>query len=140
MTKKVYQSKIGIELIIPVIIVFGGILLITVNKKTTWIEIVILLLVIFFIIHLFVATYYIIEGNKLTIKCGFIFTQTIDILTIKKISETNNPLSSPATSLDRLEIAFGKYDSILISPKHKHEFISDITSINSDIEVLYKKV
>ena len=45
----------------------------------------------------------------------------IDIKSIRKIIETYNPLSSPAASIDRLEIFYNKFDSILISPKDKKE-------------------
>jgi hypothetical protein len=88
---------------------------------------------------MFLTTNYTIDSNKLTIKCGFLYNKTIDIKTIKKITETNNPLSSPAASLDRLEIAYGKNDSILISPKQKSEFINDIKRINPGIEIKLKK-
>ena len=56
----------------------------------------------------------------------------------KKITETNNALSSPATSLDRLEITYGKFDSVIISPKQKQEFINDITTLNPNVEVKFK--
>lgn len=72
------------------------------------------------------------------IRCGFLFNKYIDIKTIKKITETNNPLSSPATSLDRLEITYGKFDSILILPKQKIEFINDIKSLNPNVEIKLK--
>jgi hypothetical protein len=85
------------------------------------------------------TTNYTIENGKLTIKCGFFYNKTIDINTIKKIAETNNPLSSPGTSLDRLEIVYGKFDSIIISPKKKKEFISDIEKLNPSVEVKLKK-
>lgn len=136
---KVYKSKIGLELAIPMILVFGTVLFLIASKESSWIGIIIVLSIIAFIVHMFLTTNYTIDGENLKIRCGFLVNQQIDIHTIRKISETNNPLSSPATSLDRLEIVFGKYDSVLISPKLKKEFIADITSINSNIEVKLKK-
>lgn len=88
---------------------------------------------------MFLTTNYTIESDKLTIKCGLLYDKTIDIKTIKKITETNNPLSSPATSLDRLEINYGKFDSVIISPKQKSEFINDIKGVNPNVEVKNKK-
>ncbi len=88
---------------------------------------------------MFATTYYAINENNLIVKCGFLFNKTIDINTIKKISETNNPLSSPATSIDRLEITYGKYDSVIISQKQKQDFINDIITLNPNIEVKFKK-
>jgi hypothetical protein len=69
----------------------------------------------------------------------FLFRKTVPIPGIRKISETHNPLSAPATSLDRLEIVFGRNDSILISPKQKLEFIKHIQSINPGVEVRMKR-
>ena len=95
--------------------------------------------VILFVIHMFMTTVYTIDGDKLTIKCGFLYNKNIDIKTIKMISETNNALSSPATSLDRLEINYGKFDSVIISPKLKSEFINEIMRLNPNVEVKYKQ-
>ncbi len=136
---KVYKSKIGLELVIPLILVFGTVLFLTVSEKPSWLGVAIILPVILFVVHMFATTNYTINGNSLIVKCGFLFNKTIDINTIKKISETNNPLSSPATSIDRLEITYGKYDSVIISPKQKQDFINDIITLNSNIEVRFKK-
>lgn len=137
--KKVYKSKIGLELVIPLIIVFGAILFLAVTEEPNFVGFGILLLVMIFVIHMFMTTNYTIDGDSLKIKCGFFFNETIDIKTIKKISETNNALSSPATSLDRIEINYGKFDSVIISPKLKKEFIDEIIAINSSVEVKFKK-
>ena len=137
--KKIFKSKIGLELVIPLVLVFGTVLAVTISQEPSWIGIVILLSVILFVIYMFMTTEYKIENDELTIKCGFLYNKIIDIKTIKKIKETNNPLSSPATSLDRLEINYGKFDSIIISPKLKSEFINDIKRLNPNVEIKYKK-
>jgi membrane protein YdbS with pleckstrin-like domain len=136
--KKVYNSKIGLELLIPLVLIFGTVLFLTLNEEPSWIGILILLPIILFVVHMFLTTNYTIESDELTIKCGFLFNKTIDIKTIKKITETNNPLSSPATSLDRLEINYGKFDTVIISPKRKKEFIENITTLNPNVEVKFK--
>jgi len=137
--KKIYKSKIGLELVIPIALILGAVLVLTIIKEPRWIGLAILLPVILFVVHLFLTTNYTIESEELIIKCGFLFNRKIDIKTIKKITETNNPLSSPATSLDRLEINYGKFDSIIISPKHKTEFIDNIIRLNPNVEVKFKK-
>ncbi len=76
-----------------------------------------------------------IDGENLIVKNGFLKPQVIDIKTIKEISETNNPISAPATSLDRIEIKYGKNRSIIISPKKKEEFIDDLIKINPAIAI-----
>jgi hypothetical protein len=133
--KKIYKSKIGLELAIPLVLVFGTVLTLTISQEPSWIGIVIFLPVILFVVHMFMTTEYTIDNDKLTVKCGFLYNKTIDIKSIRKITETNNPLSSPATSLDRLEINYGKFDSVLISPKQKSEFINEIKRLNPNIEV-----
>lgn len=59
----------------------------------------------------------------------------IDILSIKRIYKTNNPLSSPALSLGRIAVVYNKYDEVLISPKLKKEFVDELLKINPNIVV-----
>ena len=82
---------------------------------------------------------YKIEKENLNVKCTFLVNENIEINTIRKITETYNPLSSPAASIDRIEIFYNKFDSVLISPKKKQEFIEDVLKINPNIEVIYRK-
>jgi hypothetical protein len=134
-----YKSKIGLELAIPVSLVLGGVLVATLINRPAWPAFLIIIPIFSFIWYLFLTTKYSISDNKLTIKCGFLFHQKIEISTITKIIETNNPLSSPAASLDRLDIRFKKSGSVLISPKEKLALINHLLSINPAIEVKYKK-
>lgn len=89
-----------------------------------------------FIIHLFMTTYYQIQGDQLKIRSGFIVNKTLDINTIKKVVATGNIISAPATSLDRLELLYNRYDSILVSPKDKTGFINELLTVKPDIEVI----
>jgi hypothetical protein len=47
-------------------------------------------------------------------------------------------MSSPATSLDRLEILDHEHQAILISPQQKEAFIEQIHSINPNIVIKRK--
>lgn len=136
---KVFKSKIGLELVIPLSIVFGTEIFVFTYEKLGWIGIAILLPIILFVVHMLLTTYYTINENSLTIKCGFLYNIAIDINTIKKISETNNLISSPAASIDRIEIIYGNHQSVIISPKQKKEFIDCIVSLNPNVQVKYKK-
>ncbi|MBL0135487.1 MAG: PH domain-containing protein [Chitinophagaceae bacterium] len=136
---KTFKSRIGLEFVIPIIIIFGTILFLTTYEKPSWLGVFILLAVITIITHLFLSTSYTIEGENLKIKSGIFYNKTVHIKDITSISETNSFLSSPATSLDRLAISFGKYDCVIISPKQKKEFIDTIVSLNSTVEVKLKK-
>tara|TARA_R110001592_G_scaffold32216_2_gene112982 strand:- start:68 stop:340 length:273 start_codon:yes stop_codon:yes gene_type:complete len=84
------------------------------------------------------STYYLIDGRFLIIRSSFLINKKIKISSVKKISETNNPLSAPAASLDRLEIIYDNNGSVLISPKDKSGFIKHITRLNPQIEAAYK--
>ncbi|MFC3199468.1 PH domain-containing protein [Parapedobacter deserti] len=53
-----------------------------------------------------------------------------------QIEETRTLISAPAPSLDRLEIFYNKFDSIVISPKDKQGFIADLLKLNPEIEVV----
>lgn len=90
----------------------------------------------FFLVHTFRNTFYIIKDKTLIIHCGILYHSEIPIDSISKISETRNPLSSPAASLDRLDILYNKKTHVLISPLHKKEFIRDILGLNPAIEII----
>lgn len=132
-----FPSKIGLELVIPLVIILGGTLILMLIQSA-WLGVAIIALVTAFIVHMLLTTYYRVEGTLLIIKCGFLYNTTLDVHTIKSIKETNNALSSPAASLNRLEIAYGKYDTVLVSPKYKAAFIAALKSIKPDIEVKLK--
>jgi hypothetical protein len=130
---KKYNSKIGNKILLVLIIVFGGISILMILTKT-WLGLAAVILMIGFVGYVFLTTYYSISDQMLKVKCGFMVNKSIPIDSIIKISETNNPVSAPANSMDRLEIEYGAKDSILISPKDKVGFINHILSINHKIE------
>lgn len=134
---KIYKSKIGMELVIPLTIILGG-TTILMALENAWPGLVINFTVIVFLWYTFTNTYYSINNGHLTVKCGFLVNETINIDSIKSLRETRNPLSSAAVSLDRLGVAYNKYDIVLISPKEKFEFIRHIQTINPNVEIKYR--
>ncbi|MDR7210056.1 PH domain-containing protein [Flavobacterium piscis] len=132
-----FKSKIDIWLVLFLGVIFGGIA-IKMAFDGVWGVLFFMSLVIIFIVHMFMTTFYIIEGEKLIIKCGFLINISIAVETIKKISETNNIMSSPALSLDRLEILYNKFDTVMISPKEKIKFIEAIQKINPEVKIRTK--
>ena len=86
-----------------------------------------------FILHMFFNTTYKIEKEKLYIKCGFFNYNPVNIGEMKKVSKSSNIISSPAASFDRIEITYGKFDELIISPKHKTKFVEDLQKINPEI-------
>ena len=77
------------------------------------------------------TTYYLIEGDMLVIRSGFL-TWRIPVRAIRSIAPTHSPASSPALSLDRLRI---NYDSsfVLVSPDERQRFIEALRAINPAI-------
>ena len=130
---KVYKSKISSGLLIFIYSIIGIDALVMIILKN-WIAILILLLLSLFIIHIFRNTWYKIEGNLLHIRSGFIYRSTIKIGDVRRISRTRSFFSAPALSLDRLEILYNKFDSVVISPERQEEFVSELKNINPNIE------
>ena len=133
----IYYSKVSYTLLIVVFLVFFGPLIPTFisngfNGNTT---ILFLAMVVLygFILHMFFNTTYKIENEKLYIKCGFFKYHPVNIGEMKKVSKSSNIISSPAASFDRIEIRFGKFDELIISPKHKTKFVEDLQKINPEI-------
>jgi hypothetical protein len=85
------------------------------------------------IVHMFFNTTYKIEKEKLHIKCGFFKYRPVNIREMKKVSTSSNVISSPAASFDRIEITYGKFEELIISPKHKTKFVEDLQKINPKI-------
>ncbi|WP_134088266.1 PH domain-containing protein [Olivibacter sp. XZL3] len=144
-----YNAKIDRILFIPVMVIMGGSTLFVIFKAATdtdriaafvqWGIALLLLAVTAFSIHLFLTTYYVIDGNVLIIRSGLLYRTKVEIDSIRKVQETNNPISAPATSLDRLEIFYNRLDSIIVSPKDKQGFIEELLKQNPSVEMLYKK-
>lgn len=126
----IFRSKIDWWLIIVIFVVFCYPMIEGILSKDY-----VMFLVSFGILSLvfimFKSIKYKIEGANLVI-----WWTKIDIKTIRKIYNTNNPLSSPALSLDRIAVVYNKFDEILISPKEKKAFIEALLKINPDIEVI----
>lgn len=71
-----------------------------------------------------IGTHYTVDGNTLRIACGP-FRWKVPVDAIESVEPTRNPLSSPALSLDRLRIRYGKR-RILVSPADKVGFLRAI--------------
>lgn len=131
--EKTYKSKIGFSIWLPLGLILLSIeIFMLVNQ--VWPGALIVVFVILFIIYLYFDTSYrITSEGTLIIKGGFLIKREIDISSIKKIKGTNNPLSAPAFSFDRLEISYNKYDTILISPEDKPGFIQQLKEFKPGI-------
>jgi hypothetical protein len=76
-------------------------------------------------VWLLCATEYRIGASDLHVRCGP-FSWRIPLRDIRSVTPTRNPLSSPALSLDRLRIDYGPKCSMMISPKDKEAFVTEL--------------
>lgn len=137
----IYKSKVAWWLYLTLAICISPVFILAFTENDFgWAFVINLLIcggVSFFILYLTWTTVYIIKEDTLHIKSGFLINKKVAIDTIKKIKETNNPLSAPALSLDRLMIT-ATNSNVLISPKEKSKFIAHLLKINPKIKVVYK--
>ena len=82
-------------------------------------------LVIVLLFSIFTRTHYTIAHGELRVVSGP-FRRTIPLSEITSIEPSRNPLSSPALSLDRLKVFYGKKKFVLISPADKAGFLSAV--------------
>lgn len=136
---KTYKSKISIGLVLFLLLLFGGIGFKVLSESFDFLSVLLFISPLLFIAYIFTSIKYIIKDTTLIVKAGFSMNGKIDISSIRKIEATNNIISSPAASFDRLEIFYKTYESIIISPKNKDEFLSDLTRINPKIEIKLNK-
>jgi hypothetical protein len=131
---KKYKSKIDLWLVVLLSVVFGVIIIsLMINK--VWIGLAIMLIPSVFVLNMFTSTFYTLDGYELIIKCGLLYKVVVPINDIKRIRESNDLISSPALSIDRLEIQYGKFETVLISPKEKFSFIDAVKTLKPDIEI-----
>ena len=135
---KRFKSKVSYgTLVVIFLLFFAPIIIGTINNgitKNFFVLNGILILVYAFILYLFLSTEYAIDKEKLKIKSGFIYNKYLNIDKIKSITKTNNPISAPAASFDRIEIHFEKFNSVIISPKDKIGFVKELIKRNPNID------
>jgi hypothetical protein len=80
-----------------------------------------------FILLTFKSTRYLVGDQELIVRSGP-FRWRIVIDGIESIRPSRNPLSSPALSLDRLEITYGGGRRLLISPQDRDGFLAAVVA------------
>lgn len=136
---KTYKSKFGYEIIIFLTLLFGSILGFIMYRKEPSEALlsiggIFVLVYVFFLYLNFSSEYTITNDALLNVKCGLFYNKWFHISKIRSIAESNNLISSPAPSLDRLELTYGEYDLIIISPKDKVGFAKELIKVNPNIE------
>ena len=134
-----YYSKVSFPLVgFIFLVIFGPLIQVGIKQGVDQSFVLVVLgLMVFYglILHMLYNTKYVIQGNQLKVFSGFIRFKPIDIQAIKKIEKTSNIISAPAASLDRIEVSYGRFDSLIISPRDKAGFAQALLEINPDITV-----
>jgi hypothetical protein len=126
-----FRSKIDWWLLVVLIIAAAGSIIVVISMAITQSLVVALLTLPLLLptvvlpVWLLAATNYTIRAEDLHVRSGP-FAWRIPLHEIRSVSRTRNPLSSPALSLDRLRIEYGKGRSIMISPKDKENFLNEL--------------
>jgi len=134
---KKYPSEISIGLSIFVLTILIGTSLPMISLRL-WSGLLINIFILLFIVYIFLSTFYSINGNTLIVKSGFLVNKKIDIHKVELISESNSIVSAPAISFNKLDIIYNGHERVMISPRHKKEFIGHMTRINPAIKVQIK--
>jgi hypothetical protein len=83
---------------------------------------------------LFLGTSYTVTAADVIIRCGPMHI-TIPLASIRVVARSSSLISAPALSLRRLELKYGKYDTLLVSPLDQTGFIAALLARNPAIEV-----
>ena len=132
---KTYKSKIDIWLVVLFYVMMLLPTLVALIDMFSWIMVALDVLLLGFVSITLFNTKYIIDGELLYIKCGFLPKEKCFISQIVKIKNTHNIISAPAISLDRIEIRLNNRQRLIISPLDKEKFINHLRAINPNIIV-----
>lgn len=130
----VYRSKVDIWL---AVLIFGLFVyaavegIIAKDYEVLYVSLPVILLVI----SLYWQIQYKIVNGQLEVKAGIFGTTKVPVAEIKSVHKTYNPLSAPALSIKRLEVKYGRFDCLLISPQNKKAFIKELLAINPSIDI-----
>lgn len=132
MARKVFRSKVDwwIRLLLGLVIVgefiaVGAVILGQSDPVATTVTILVCLAGLALFASVLLGTSYTVDRDVLVIRSGPLRWK-ISVDSITAVEATRSPLSSPALSLDRLRIHYGKRRQIMISPADKAGFLSAI--------------
>ena len=132
MAAKRFKSKVDrwvrvllIFVILTQIFAIGAAALQADDPMGTTVLILVAIGVVALMLWLMTGTHYTVDRNTLKIVSGP-FRWRVPIDQITSVESTRNPLSSPALSIDRIRIRYGKNRRIMISPADKSGFLKAI--------------
>ena len=129
-----YRSKVDSWLIASVVVVAvahawaATVLINAANWTAIAIFIPIAIVALGLPVWILVGTHYTLSPASLEVCCGP-FRYQVPIDRIQEIRPSRSMLSSPALSLDRLEVIYGNNESVLTSPLHRERFLAELESL-----------
>jgi hypothetical protein len=132
-----YRTEVSYLLLGTVIAIFASSMYMIYREGGSIMEILALLTgtLLMSLYLIFGISYEISEHNILKVRAGFFYKINVPIDKIHTIEKTNSILSAPASSLNRIELKYNKFDSVVISPQHREMFIQELLNINPNINV-----
>jgi len=131
---KTFPSKVDVKVVaLPVLVL--GITTFMMVRDGIWVGVLVNALTLALVLHIFYSISYTIDGQFLHMKVSFYKYPPIDIQKIRFIDMTNSWHSSPAASLDRMNLQCGKMGTFTVSPTDKETFVKMLLAINPNIEV-----
>ncbi len=130
----VYKSKIDTWILAVLvaamaICAFASVAVILSSSRDTWWALLLTVGVgIGLPLWLLVSTRYTLDSKLLIVRSGP-FEWRVPITDIASITPTESVLSSPALSLDRLCIDYGRSSKLMISPRNKEQFLREIEAL-----------
>ena len=131
----VYRSKVDRGLAVLLLLIGGlPVLVLTIaaardpvfRHETRWV-LLILAVTFGFVLWLFLSTTYELGDRDLVVRAGP-FRWRVPLDSLESARPARNPLSSPALSLDRLELRYGAGKWLLISPRDRDRFLQDLAA------------
>lgn len=107
--------------------------LIAVALTQVWSAVFVMLVSAAFVLWIWAKTGYTLTETHLLVQSGPLRWQ-IPLASIRRVRPSNNPLSSPALSFQRLEVRHDK-GSILISPQDRARFLAELRRRCPDAEI-----
>ena len=98
------------------------------SPATWWILLITVSVGVGLPLWLLVATHYTLDSKLLLVQSGP-FKWRVPVAEVTNITPTKNPLSSPALSLDRLRIDYGRGNMVMISPRDREQFLRDLEAL-----------
>lgn len=126
--KRTYKSRISVALVLIVALVCFTPPIVFRNEPNIAGDIICVGLFVLIVVAL-KGIKYVIDDETLKVYYFYGIHQDINIKTITKIEPSYNLVSSPAGSIKRLAVYYGKYDVVYISPCNQEDFIKQINEI-----------